>query len=68
MKEEQFLALAQLIRLRQGKSREAARLALVDGMSHKDVVKKTGMTYQGVGSVVRRCNNALGLAKLAVDS
>lgn len=62
---EQFAALAQLMRLRDGPSKEAAQMVLVDQSSHHAATVKTGLSYSGVGSVVRRCESALELAKLA---
>lgn len=46
-----FEALAQLLRLRQGPQREAARLVLVDGVRQADAARMAGCVVVLVGPV-----------------
>ena len=50
----QFAALAQLLRIQAGPSREAARLVLVDGMQPAHAAAFTGLSASGVGKVTAR--------------
>ena len=43
MTEEQFSALAELMRLRGGPGEDAARLVLVNGLKPTDAARKTGI-------------------------
>ncbi|MDR1853472.1 MAG: TrfB-related DNA-binding protein [Azoarcus sp.] len=64
---DQFDALAELLRLRESSSREAARLVLVEGMSRADAQRATGMTgLQGVSNVLTRCRRGIELARRVV--
>ena len=63
---DQFDALAELISLRSGKSRDAARLVLVDGLSSAEAARQLGLTTQGANQAVQRCRRALDLARAAV--
>lgn len=61
----QFAAVAQLMRVRDGDSRAAALLVLVDGVSQADAARLTGLTPSGVGKVVTRFRRGLELAQVA---
>ena len=63
---DKFAALAQLLRLRQGPQREAARLVLVDGMRQADAARVTGCSASALGNTLRTCRAGLELARLAV--
>lgn len=65
MTNDQFSALASLLRLRTGPARAAARCVLVDGERQIDVAKAMGMSTGAVNNVVGRCTRGLGLARLA---
>lgn len=65
MTTDQFNALAQLLRLQDGASRQAASMVLVDGHSQADVARLTGLTVSGVAKVVGRVRSGLALARLA---
>ena len=62
----QFGALAQLCRLRQSASREAARLVLVDNLSLGDAAQQAGITLQGASQAVLALRRALDLVRVAV--
>lgn len=66
MTPEQFNSLAQLLRVRAGKSRTAARLVLVDGLKQAVAARQTGLGPAGVGNVVSRLKKGLAIAKTAV--
>lgn len=63
----QFAAITKLMRVRVGKSRAAASLVLVDGLSQKKAAGHTGLTQSGVAHVVGRIRRGIDLAKLATD-
>jgi len=63
-----FDALAELLRLRASRSREAARLVLVDGMSQSDAARAVGVSRAGVNNVVATCRRGLDLAQRATQS
>jgi DNA-directed RNA polymerase specialized sigma24 family protein len=65
---EQFQALAELLRLREGASGQAAQLVLVSGLSQAEAGRQTGLSTAGVGNAVRRVRRGLELAKLAASS
>lgn len=65
MTTEQFNALAQLLRIRDGLSRTAASLVLVDGLTQAAAARQTGLGPAGVGNAVSRLKKGLELAKLA---
>ena len=65
MTPESFTALAQLLRLRQGSQREAARLVLVDGMRQADAARIAGCSAPALGNTLRTCRAGLELARLA---
>lgn len=61
----QFDALATLLRLQAGRSREAARLVLVGGLAPSAAAVAAGVSAQAVSNVVRRCRSGLALALTA---
>jgi DNA-directed RNA polymerase specialized sigma24 family protein len=63
MTEPQFDALAKLLRLRQGKSKDAARMVLVGGLAPSEAARETGLSLQAVSNVVTRCKRGIDLAK-----
>lgn len=65
MTKSQFDALAQLLRIRDGLSRQSAHMVLVDGHSQADAAALTGLTPSGVGKVVNRIRRGLELASKA---
>jgi len=65
MTNDQFSAIAELIRMRDGSSQRAARMVLVEGLDQQAAAKKTGLTQGGVSNAVNRCRRALDLAKIA---
>lgn len=67
MNNQQFQALAQLMRLREGPARECARLALVEKIPTPDAARATGMQYRAAAAAVRRAREGLILATKAVD-
>lgn len=62
---EQFQALAQLLRLRQGPQREAASLVLVDGLRQADAARAAGCSASALGNTLRTCRAGLDLAREA---
>ena len=66
MRPESFDALAQLLRLRQGPAKEAARLVLVDGYRPAAAARQTGCTPQSASNTLARCRKGLALARVAV--
>ena len=66
MTHDQFQALTQLLRLRQGPQREAARLVLVDGMRQADAARAVGVGPSALGNTLRACRTGLELARLAI--
>ena len=66
MRPESFDALAQLLRLRQGPAKEAARLVLVDGYRPAAAARQTGCTPQSASNTLARCRKGLAIARVAV--
>ena len=60
-----FEALAQLLRLRQGPQREAARLVLVDGVRQADAARAAGCSPSALSNTLRACKSGLDLARTA---
>ena len=60
---DQFDALAELMRLRQSPSREATRLVFVDGLSQADAARATGLSIAAVNNRVRSTRHALELVR-----
>jgi len=65
MTESQFAAIAELISLRAGPAKEAARLVLVDGMSYIDAATQTGVSRQSESATRCRVIAAIRRAKTA---
>jgi DNA-directed RNA polymerase specialized sigma24 family protein len=66
MRPESFDALAQLLRLRPGPAKEAARLVLVDGCRPAAAARQAGCTQQSASNTLARCRKDLALAMVAV--
>ena len=67
MTPDQFQALTQLLRLRQGPQREAARLVLVDGLRQADAARMAGCGPSALGNTLRTCRAGLELARVAIE-
>ena len=65
MTDQQFSALAELLRMRDGASRSAARLVLVDGIAPAEAARQVGTTPQAVNSALRSCERGMALARIA---
>lgn len=65
MTPRQFDALAALIRMQPGPSREAARMVLIDGTPLQLAASAAGITVGGTSNAVQRVRRALGLAQIA---
>ena len=64
--EQQFEALAQLLRLRRNaRTREALRMILVDGARVTDAARATGMSQPAVSNALARARRVLHMAELA---
>lgn len=61
MTADQFAALAELLRLRQGPPRECVRLVLVDGQPIKDAAAAAGLSYRQGAAAVQRAREGLAL-------
>ena len=64
---DQFDALAQLLRLRASPSQRAARLVLVGGMTQAAAARELDVLSQSVYNAVARVRTGLELARLAVN-
>lgn len=64
----QFDALAELLRMREGASKTAARLVLVDGKSPAEAARLAGTTPQSVNSALRSCERGAQLARIAAGA
>ena len=62
MTAQQFTALAQLLRLRQGSTREAVRLHLVAGLTVPDAARQAGVKYQLALKATKRAKDGHKLA------
>lgn len=62
----QFAALVMLAHFRGGKSQEAARLVMVDGLRQVDAAARVGITPAGVHNAVFRLAAVLSMARHAV--
>lgn len=62
----QFAALAQLLRLRQGKAQAVARRVLVDGEKTPNAARSEGLEYRTAFSAVKRARIGFALAQKAV--
>lgn len=61
MTDEQFKALAELLRLRAGPAQTAARLVLVGGLSVPDAARSAGIEYIAAHKAVKRAERGLTL-------
>ena len=66
MTNDQFNALAQMLRLRGGAAKEVARLVLVDGLSVSDASARTGLELCAAYYAVERAKQGLELARNAI--
>ena len=64
--DDQFTALAELLRLRGGASQEAARLVLVDGLAPAEAARRAGTSPQATSNALASCRRGLELARRAV--
>ena len=62
MTNDQFDALAQLVRLRTGAQQDAARLVLVGGMRQVDAARQLGISTAALGATMRACRRGVALA------
>lgn len=65
MNETQFEALAELLRMREGASKTAAKLVLVECLPPAEAARKAGTTPQAVNSALRSCERGMLLARTA---
>lgn len=65
MTTDQLAAIAQLIRMRDGASLEAARLVLIDGITGAEAARRLGISPAGVSNAVQRVRAAHALALVA---
>lgn len=63
---DQFAALAELLRLRQSPSCEAARLVLVDGLSTGAAAERMNITPQAVSNALASCQRGITLSRRVV--
>lgn len=62
----QFQALAELLRLRAGPVREAARLVLVEGVPVGSAAVQAGVSQPSVSNALARCRRGMELARRVV--
>jgi len=62
MTAQQFTALSQLLRLRQGSTREAVRLHMVAGLTVPDAARQAGVKYQLALKATKRAKDGHKLA------
>lgn len=67
MTADQFDALAELMRLRNGPAKGAARMVLVDGFTVPDAARVQQMSYQAAHQAVKRAQRAMELAKRVAE-
>ena len=67
MSETQFAALAQILRLRAGPAKEAARLHFVVGLKVSEAARKAGIDYRLAAYSVKRVRAGLALAIAATQ-
>ena len=67
MTETQFAALAQILRLRAGPAREAARLHFVNGLNVPEAARAGGIDYRLAAYSVKRVRAGLALAIAATQ-
>lgn len=66
--DEQFGALAELLRLRAGPAEQAAFLVLVDGRTVGDAARECALSYRAAYQAVKRCREGLELARRATGT
>lgn len=66
MTDLQFQALAELLSLRSGPAREAARLVMVDGLAPGAAAVQAGVSAASVSNALARCRRGLELARRVV--
>ena len=66
--DEQFDALAELLRLQNGVRREAARLVFVEGLRPADAARQAGTTPQTVNSALVSCRRGIALAQIVAGT
>lgn len=59
---DQFDALAKIMRLRTGAQQDAARLVLVGGMRQVDAARQHGISTAALGATMRSCRRGVALA------
>jgi DNA-directed RNA polymerase specialized sigma24 family protein len=63
MTPDQFTALAELLRLRDGPAREVARMVLVEGRKTPEAAESVGMQYRAAAAAVQRARSGLELVQ-----
>lgn len=63
MTADQFNALADLLRLRNGPAKGVARMVLVEGAALADAARVQQMSYQAAHQAVKRAQRGIELAK-----
>jgi molybdenum-dependent DNA-binding transcriptional regulator ModE len=63
MTNDQFSALAELLRLRAGPAQIVARMVLVDGISTADAARTVGLEYKAAHQAVKRAQRGFELAR-----
>ncbi len=67
MKRHAFLALAQLLRMHVGPTRDVVRIVLVDGQRVSDAARAIGLDYKLAHKAVQRARRGLVLAQIVAD-
>ncbi len=65
MTRRQLDAIAQLLRMQEGPSLDAARLVLLDGLTGAEAARRMGITPSGVSNAVARVREGHALALIA---
>lgn len=66
MTDAQFTALAALMHMHGGASREAARLVMVDGLIPAEAARQAGTTQQATSNALAKCRRGVELARQVV--
>ena len=66
MTPDQFAALSELLRLRDGPATVGVRLVLVEGLSITQAAVQAGCSRQSVGNALKRCQRGIELARRVV--
>lgn len=64
---DQFAALANLLRLRDGPAQDVARMVMVDGLTVSEAARATGVSLQAASNSAQRCRRGLELARTVVS-